>query len=350
MKRFLIFPVQRHGQSRDDFQKKEVALSEESQSCPQRDLVVPPSDKAIIYKSELDFVSRCILDYPNIETGGQMFGYWTDDGTPVVLYTIGPGPRANHQIAFFNQDLFYLESVGNVLVRKYGLQHIGEWHSHHKLGLAHPSGHDASSMANGLTESNRNRFLLCIGNITAATTELNPFNFVNGRGTDYVEAHWMVKPADSPFRAMIDTELRNILCLPNTPQPNYSGMDSYNSSQSEANTTPQYDSEYWLSDKNNNKVLKAIMDFLNTDSEVFNLKPLLDEHKHVHLTCTYNRNLSMTVSFPAGFPNVPPIFKVCKTDGNNIETQCELTLPKWTFDGDIYNSFVDYYKNTCYDG
>ncbi|MBP5477171.1 MAG: Mov34/MPN/PAD-1 family protein, partial [Paludibacteraceae bacterium] len=106
-----------------------------------------PSEVAIIYRSELEFVSRCILDYPNIETGGQMFGYWTDDGTPVVLYTIGPGPRANHERSFFNQDVAYLESVGNMLIQKYGLQHIGEWHSHHKLGLAHPSGHDAASMA-----------------------------------------------------------------------------------------------------------------------------------------------------------------------------------------------------------
>ena len=337
-----------HGQGRDNSQKKDLVLSEKSQSCPQSDSAISPSDKAIIYKSELDFVSRCILDYPNIETGGQMFGYWTDDGTPVVLYTIGPGPRANHQITFFNQDLFYLESVGNVLVRKYGLQHIGEWHSHHKLGLAHPSGHDASSMANGLTESKRNHFLLCIGNITADSTKLNPFNFVNGKGTDYVEAHWMVKPADSPFRAIIDTELRDMLSLPNTSQPNH--LDSYNSCPAEANTAPQYDSAYWLSDKNNNKVLKSIMDFLNADPEVFNLKPMLDNHKHVHLTCSYNRGLSMTVSFPPGFPNIPPFFKVCKTDWNNVEKQCNLTLPEWTFDGDIYNSFVEYYKNIRYDG
>ena len=114
----------------------------------------------------MDFVSRCILDYPRIETGGQMFGYWTDDGTPVVLYTIGPGPHANHQPAFFNQDVQYLKEVGSILVHQYGLQHMGEWHSHHQLGLAHPSGHDASTMASGLAASGRNRFLLCIGNCT----------------------------------------------------------------------------------------------------------------------------------------------------------------------------------------
>ena len=30
--------------------------------------------KAIIYKSELEYISRCVLDYLNIETGGDLFG------------------------------------------------------------------------------------------------------------------------------------------------------------------------------------------------------------------------------------------------------------------------------------
>ena len=63
-----------------------------------------PAPTAIIYQSELDYLSRCILDYPDIETGGQLFGFWTNQGVPVVLYVIGPGRHANHQQSFFNQD------------------------------------------------------------------------------------------------------------------------------------------------------------------------------------------------------------------------------------------------------
>jgi len=105
-----------------------------------------PTPTAMIYQGELDYISRCILDYPNIETGGQLFGFWTAAGTPVVLYAIGPGPRANHQVAFFNQDIEYLTRIGSILTTKFGLQHIGEWHSHHQLGLAQPSGHDAATL------------------------------------------------------------------------------------------------------------------------------------------------------------------------------------------------------------
>lgn len=36
--------------------------------------------KAVIFKGEMDFISRCILDRKNIETGGQLFGYWTENG------------------------------------------------------------------------------------------------------------------------------------------------------------------------------------------------------------------------------------------------------------------------------
>lgn len=78
--------------------------------------VVESAPVVYIYRSELDYLSRCILDYPAIETGGQMFGFYTDRGDFVVVYVIGPGPRANHQITFFNQDKEYLLKVYHVIL------------------------------------------------------------------------------------------------------------------------------------------------------------------------------------------------------------------------------------------
>ena len=88
---------------------------------------VSPASKVLIYKSELEYISRCIMDYTDIETGGQLFGYWTSDGVPVVLYAIGPGPYANHQGAFFNQDVNYLETVkaGDEIIITSRLAHAG---------------------------------------------------------------------------------------------------------------------------------------------------------------------------------------------------------------------------------
>ena len=131
--------------------------------------------KAIIFKSELAFICKHILEYPDIETGGELFGYWTSEGAPVILYAIGAGPKANHQVTFFNQDKGYLLSEGKILKERYGLQHIGEWHSHHKLGLARPSRHDAHTMISTIQEMHLGRFLLCIGNCTDSTSCLNCF-------------------------------------------------------------------------------------------------------------------------------------------------------------------------------
>ena len=123
-----------------------------------------PSPKAIIYKSELDFISRCIQDFPNIETGGELFGFWTQLGTPVVLYAVGPGPYARHHPTSFVQDPDYVDNIEAEMCLRTGLQHVGQWHSHHQLGLAHPSGGDVASMQRGVGAPGFPRMILCIGN------------------------------------------------------------------------------------------------------------------------------------------------------------------------------------------
>ena len=173
---------------------------------------------AEIYRSELEYVLRCILERPHIETGGELFGFWKDDGTPVVAYALGPGPDANHELAFFNQDIRYLTNVGAALTGKYGLEHIGEWHSHHGLGLAHPSGHDAATVAHGVRSHGRNRFLLCIGTCTERSASLGGFAFTKDGGEDYSHVDWRIIGADSPFRGAVDGDcaLSDILVHPLT--------------------------------------------------------------------------------------------------------------------------------------
>lgn len=164
---------------------------------------------AIIYESELRFVEECIKASPDIETGGQLFGYWTTAGDPVVLYAIGPGPNANHQVTFFQQDVPYLLATGRELVEKYGLRHIGEWHSHHHLGLPHPSGHDSETVASTLREKKIARFLLCIGSFGAAEEiAFNPFGFVFSEDNEYCPLAWDVKAGMSPFRMRIESDAK----------------------------------------------------------------------------------------------------------------------------------------------
>ena len=47
-----------------------------------------------IYRGELDFMARTILDSPHMETGGNLFGYWTPSGDAVIMYVLGPGRKS----------------------------------------------------------------------------------------------------------------------------------------------------------------------------------------------------------------------------------------------------------------
>ncbi|MBR5549818.1 MAG: Mov34/MPN/PAD-1 family protein [Kiritimatiellae bacterium] len=294
-----------------------------------------PTTTAIIYQGELDFISRCILDYPNIETGGQLFGFWTASGVPVVLYAIGPGQNANHQVAFFNQDIDYLTKVGHVLASRYGLQHIGEWHSHHQLGLPHPSGHDAATMVHGIKRQNLGRFLLCIGTWSDAGSVINAFNFTQDSGSEYVHSSWDIKPGTSPYRHVVDSDadLSQILSVPSAEQARHGILKT--TLDANCYTPPLYDETYWLKDKANNKVLKNIVDMFVGLSDEKDCKVQLDQQKMVHLTFLLNGSV-VRVSFPQGFPSVPPLVM---RDSADVTTADAI----WEYDGEIESAFLSYW-------
>ena len=331
-----------------------VTFSPREQQSDGQALESKPAPAVMIFQSELDYISRCILDYPDIETGGQLFGHWTSPGgLPVVEYAIGPGPRANHQPTFFNQDVEYLVRVGQTLVERYGLQHIGEWHSHHRLGLAHPSGHDAATMVNNISRKHLRRFLLCIGNCDRnGVSMLNAFTFHEDHQYHYVHAPWHVlREKVSPYRRQVDMDLGNILCHPATLHPNMGRLLLSGPQASK----PVYDVNYWLNEKSNNQVLKRIIDQLPhlDPATPCDVQPKLDEHQHLHLLVTRGTQHEH-IYFPAAFPYIPPEVTI-KHDlverypGANAPDSQETSAATaagivWNYQGDIYRAFIDYYQ------
>lgn len=291
-----------------------------------------PSDAVVVFQSELDYLSRCILDYPNIETGGQLFGYWTSTGVPVVLYVLGPGENANHQYAFFNQDPDYLERVGGWLVRDFGLQHIGEWHSHHQLGLARPSIHDTHTFLECIRSYDLPRFLMCIGNCAEKTSTINAFNYVAGSSC-YQEAHWDVMPLESPFRKEIDRRLEGYLLHPQTRHAVLEGM-KYRRSRGVS-----YPQGYWMNDTNNNMELKQILEFLQSKLKGLQCSVILDEQGLVHIQSKDKKqNVLQDVLFPMGFPVKFPIVT------NEIKGLCATEVGWAHENGSIAQAFVEYYN------
>lgn len=297
------------------------------------------SKTAIIYRSEMDYISRCIRDYPNIETGGQLFGFITENGSPIVCYAIGPGRNANHQLAFFNQDTGYLQSVYNQLNRRYGLRYIGEWHSHHQLGLAKPSGHDASTIVHGMQRNSFRYFLLCIGNCDRdRNTTLNAFTFHINTPYNYFHAPWNIIEIESPYRPIVDTELSHMLNHPSSEKAVYGSNYIISESGEPTMVTPRYEDNYWLNHKANNLELKKIIDYLTSfNNDTYHVKALLDPNKRVCLLMQ-KQNVSINISFGENFPQFGPTIIPSVAVSYNKDAV-------WNYTGNISESFILYFDS-----
>lgn len=156
--------------------------------------------RVMIFASEVEYIVRCMLDCPDCETGGDLFGFWTHTGCPAVQYAIGPGPGARGTVGFFQQDRGFLRDCGEQLIQEFGLQHIGEWHSHHRLGLARPSLHDSATVRRAIERYGLHRFFLTIGTLRGESPGLGGFLYDRRPAGAPAVVEWLVLPGVSPFR------------------------------------------------------------------------------------------------------------------------------------------------------
>lgn len=316
---------------------------------PKRKISVETERHAIIFKSELDFIAKSILDYPNIETGGQLFGFFTDNGTPVVQYVIGPGRNANHQVSFFNQDIEYLQNIGRFLNTEYGLHHIGEWHSHHQLGLPRPSGHDQNTMINTIRENQLGQFMLCIGTCDRFRATINPFICDDNKCQ---AVSWDVIDARNHLRLQIDARIKGTsldqserieTTRRTSPgiQTAYVPIGNRMPNPILTNDKPQYAREYWMNNKENHPKLKNMLDYVKQITGNQEVKVKLDERGHVHIE---RRNQMVDfkedIYFPQDFPSVNPII-TRSINGHNIAVNNPLVE---TLTNDIAQVFTNFYK------
>lgn len=310
-----------------------VFLREYSSDEKSKATVLPEGNGILIFKSELDYISRCILDRKDIETGGQLFGYWSEDGRPVVMYAIGPGPRANHQMTFFNQDVDYLVKIGRALKENFGLHHIGEWHSHHQLGLAKPSGHDANTMVSTIREKNLGQFLLCIGNCTRSASSLKGF-LCDSYSCQAKE--WDVIYSDSPIRKEVDERLKEYLKHPVTARANHID-DALND---KADMSPRYSEGYWLKEPGNGAILNDIMTYLKSRHRRADVKAQMNSAGEVVLS-VMDIYEDMKIYFPRGFPDRAPVIERWRY-GRCIRSS---NPQYWNFtNGNIQGSFIHFYE------
>lgn len=173
--------------------------------------------RVYVFASELERMADAMSPFPDTETGGTLFGYWTHSGAPVIHVATGPGPSARHQSTSFNQDANFMVACTSRLHEAYALVHAGEWHSHHRIGLRHPSGGDINTVWSGIDAHGWDRFLLMIGNFepVRASNQVSIGAFLFDRRKRTVEeAEVIILGGESPLRLAANSSLLDIKKAP----------------------------------------------------------------------------------------------------------------------------------------
>ena len=168
-----------------------------------------------INEGEIQKIRKWVLLKNNIETGGDLFGLWIDKHTAVVQFVLGPGEKCRRTRVSFYQDVEYLEKAGTYLTKNYGLCNIGQWHSHHRLGLPYPSHGDENTVWGNLPNLGLSRYIVFIATIESFQRNLqvnvNCFLFETEDGLQLPVLKGKIKSLgnSSPFRlnALISREM-----------------------------------------------------------------------------------------------------------------------------------------------
>ena len=107
------------------------------------------ADRVLIYEDELLRMGRWIERSRFRETGGDLFGFFTHSGYPMVQFVLGPGPGARAG-ARCPSSKTRSTSSGPVRCCARHMACVGEWHAHHTLGLAEPSAGDVETVRSAM--------------------------------------------------------------------------------------------------------------------------------------------------------------------------------------------------------
>lgn len=158
-----------------------------------------PHIKVHMFENDVNMMAHLVLLHPAKETGGNLFGLWTDGQEPVVHIVLGPAIGCTRTEISFYQSIPYLERVGGIVTQEYQLCHIGEWHSHHRLRLSEPSSGDSSTVTRNFPKGTCG-FVLIIANILPnGRVSLSPYFYKEGK-TTYEKGEIHILRGQSPFR------------------------------------------------------------------------------------------------------------------------------------------------------
>lgn len=266
------------------------------------------NQKCLIYQSELDVMAKYMADSPSIETGGELFGYWSNKFEPIIQFVSGPGKNALHEIAFFRQDPEYLNVVGQVLFNEYGLFHIGTWHSHHRLGLEYPSHHDSFSMNNAVKTHGLSKFILMIGTYRKGVASVKGFSYPSADNLE--EVRFQLIKSKSPIRKQLEISHPDVVItskIKNKKMENFEKIENQN--------IAVFPMGSFLESKAGQSKLYEITEVLKNEND--NVRILQSESNSEVYLSFRKRGDSYELVFPSAFPVTPPILLIIR-DGHRL--------------------------------
>jgi len=271
------------------------------------------------------------MHFPDTETGGDFFGFWSREGNPVVQYVLGPGDQTCRTGVSFFQDIDYLKECGGVLNKLFGLEHIGAWHSHHQLGLFNPSSGDVQTMRNALRNQHPSRFLISICNIERrSSVSVGCFLFSRDNPQDYTPCNISVLPGNSPVRDSLRHYNLGNSPLRETGQklhsrghrngPSFTLRNIETTKPTLETGKPHFSENSLWSKKEGHKYLKKIFDKLRDKGSLTSveIKQLADERPAIsfnHYGTIYE------IRFPQDFPRSTPevlVLSRIQNEGRNF--------------------------------
>lgn len=98
----------------------------------------------VISQSVCEFIEAAVQDSSGLETGGILMGPASPDpNTVIVTKASGAGPNAKRSPGAFIRDTAYCSLVLRNHYERFGVDYVGEWHSH----LGGPPGPSAGDLA-----------------------------------------------------------------------------------------------------------------------------------------------------------------------------------------------------------
>lgn len=267
-----------------------------------------------LFASEYNYIVNCVLEFNDIETGGDLFGSFTNSGNPLLHYVLGPGPNVRRNVTSFYQDRDYLNNAGNILIQKYALRHIGEWHSHHQLGLSEPSSGDINTIKSTFANPkySLSRFILFICNIHGDDVKISPYIFYRStRNPNDIKLNvceLSIIKEQSITRDSFDSKFPEYVYHPKISK---SKIDNFNQKVTSSNEKADFPKDSWLCNNDGKEYLKSIhKDLLKYFEDV---KIFPNNTGSVFLEAQIKGH-AFIINFPNNFPQEKPLVRPSKNN------------------------------------